>query len=210
MSTMLTLTHRPILNAISLNVWQRSAIKATSNAGIVRHNNTRHFQASRKAFEQCADAESDLLRAQRKLRPSSPHLTIYQPQLTWYMSSAHRITGCAMGGGNVICHIRVYAAKLNAFIILALYLGAMAYLAAPAFGYSVDANTVVSSFGAAPDALKISAKAILALPFTFHASNGIRHLIWDAGKCLDIKGVYNTGYVVLASTVIGTAYLATM
>lgn len=62
--------------------------------------------------------------------------------------------------------------------MLALYLGAMAYLAAPAFGYhSFDANTIVSSFGAAPEAVKISAKAILALPFTFHASNGIRHLV---------------------------------
>ncbi|KAK4519135.1 uncharacterized protein ATC70_009367 [Mucor velutinosus] len=180
-----TLTYRPILNTISSNIRQRAVVKTTSSVGIIRH-----FQASRIAFKQGADAESDILRAQRKLRPSSPHLTIYQPQLTWYMSSAHRITGCAMGG--------------------ALYLGAMAYLAAPVFGYSVDANTVVSSFGAAPEAVKMSAKAILALPFTFHASNGIRHLIWDAGKCLDIKGVYNTGYVVLASTVIGTAYLATM
>ncbi|CAO3619501.1 unnamed protein product [Mucor fragilis] len=180
-----TLTYRPMLYTIASHARQRAAIKATSSVGIVRH-----FQASRTAFDKCADTESDILRVQRKLRPSSPHLTIYQPQLTWYMSSAHRITGCAMGG--------------------ALYLGAMAYLAAPVFGYTVDANTVVSSFGAAPEAVKMSAKAILALPFTFHASNGIRHLIWDAGKCLDIKGVYNTGYVVLASTVIGTAYLATM
>ncbi|KAF1804928.1 succinate dehydrogenase flavoprotein subunit 3 SDH3 [Mucor lusitanicus] len=183
--SILTFTYRPIFYTICSNVRQRATIKATSSVGIVRY-----FQASRKVFEQCADAESDLLHAQRKLRPCSPHLTIYQPQLTWYMSSAHRITGCAMGG--------------------ALYLGAMAYLAGPVFGYSVDANTVVSSFGAAPEAVKMSAKAILALPFTFHASNGIRHLVWDAGKCLDIKGVYNTGYVVLASTVIGTAYLATM
>lgn len=66
-------------------------------------------------------------------------------------------------------------AMLTYFI--ALYLGAMAYLAAPVFGYTVDANTVVSSFGAAPEAVKMSAKAILALPFTYHASNGIRHLV---------------------------------
>ncbi|EPB86119.1 succinate dehydrogenase (ubiquinone) cytochrome b560 subunit [Mucor circinelloides 1006PhL] len=186
--SLLTFTCRPILHTLSANVGQgtTTALKTASHLGVVRH-----FQASRKTYQQCTDAETDILRAQRKLRPSSPHLTIYQPQLTWYMSSAHRITGCAMGG--------------------ALYLGAMAYLAAPAFGYhSFDANTIVSSFGAAPEAVKISAKAILALPFTFHASNGIRHLIWDAGKCLDIKGVYNTGYVVLASTVLGTAYLATM
>ena len=60
----------------------------------------RHFNATRKTQEQCAAAESELLRQQRKLRPVSPHLTIYQPQITWYLSGAHRITGVAVGGGN--------------------------------------------------------------------------------------------------------------
>ncbi|KAG2199849.1 hypothetical protein INT46_002733 [Mucor plumbeus] len=150
----------------------------------------RHFQATRKVFEQFPNAESNMLRLQRKNRPSSPHLTIYQPQLTWFMSSAHRITGCAMGG--------------------TLYLGAIAYLSASVLGYQIDTNTIIYAFGAAPEAAKVSVKVILALPFTFHASNGIRHLIWDARKCLEIKDVYSTGYAVLASTVIGTAYLATM
>lgn len=31
-------------------------------------------------------------------RPTSPHLTIYQPQLTWYMSAFNRITAAAIGG----------------------------------------------------------------------------------------------------------------
>jgi succinate dehydrogenase (ubiquinone) cytochrome b560 subunit len=35
-------------------------------------------------------------------RPISPHLTIYQPQLTWYMSALHRITGVAVGGGEYL------------------------------------------------------------------------------------------------------------
>jgi succinate dehydrogenase (ubiquinone) cytochrome b560 subunit len=63
---------------------------------------SRHFNASRKAQEQCAAAESELLRQQRKVRPVSPHLTIYQPQITWYLSGAHRVTGAAIGGGKVI------------------------------------------------------------------------------------------------------------
>ena len=62
----------------------------------------RPFQTGTKAvFAQSPDAESEYLRAQRKLRPVSPHLTIYQPQLTWYMSSFHRITGAAVGGGTI-------------------------------------------------------------------------------------------------------------
>lgn len=59
----------------------------------------RHFNATRNTQAQCADAESELLRQQRKLRPVSPHLTIYQPQLTAILSSLHRITGVAVGGG---------------------------------------------------------------------------------------------------------------
>ncbi|KAI8642359.1 hypothetical protein BD408DRAFT_466447, partial [Parasitella parasitica] len=75
------------------------------------------------------------------------------------MSSAHRFTGCAMGGGELqrIC------------IYIYIYIS-------PALGYSVDANAFVSAFRAAPEAAKITVEAILALPFTFHASNGIRHL----------------------------------
>jgi hypothetical protein len=33
-------------------------------------------------------------------RPMSPHLTIYEPQLTWLLSGFHRITGFAVGGCN--------------------------------------------------------------------------------------------------------------
>lgn len=61
--------------------------------------NLRPFQTTACTREQCPDAESELLRAQRKRRPVSPHLNIYQPQLTWYMSGAHRLTGVALGGG---------------------------------------------------------------------------------------------------------------
>ena len=64
-------------------------------------------------MEQSPDAESELLRQQRKLRPTSPHIDIYQPQVTWYLSGIHRITGCAIGAGKYyyyyyrICQIRI-------------------------------------------------------------------------------------------------------
>lgn len=38
----------------------------------------------------------DLLNEQRALRPSSPHFTIYQPQITWYLSIINRITGTGL------------------------------------------------------------------------------------------------------------------
>jgi succinate dehydrogenase (ubiquinone) cytochrome b560 subunit len=59
----------------------------------------RHFNASRASSAQSPDAESEILRQQRKLRPVSPHLTIYEPQMTWVLSGLHRITGAAIGGG---------------------------------------------------------------------------------------------------------------
>lgn len=38
----------------------------------------------------------ELLNHQRALRPSSPHFTIYQPQITWYLSIINRITGTGL------------------------------------------------------------------------------------------------------------------
>jgi succinate dehydrogenase (ubiquinone) cytochrome b560 subunit len=44
------------------------------------------------------EAES-IIAAQRKHRPISPHLSIYQPQITWYLSMFNRITGAILSGG---------------------------------------------------------------------------------------------------------------
>jgi len=41
-------------------------------------------------------ASQEILNAQRLKRPSSPHFTIYQPQLTWIGSIANRATGGAL------------------------------------------------------------------------------------------------------------------
>jgi hypothetical protein len=94
---------RPFICQNNLNLGIRYVCVTQSHKTLYSYFNRfveiyRHFQATRKVFEQFPNAESNMLRLQRKNRPSSPHLTIYQPQLTWFMSSAHRITGCAMGG----------------------------------------------------------------------------------------------------------------
>lgn len=34
-----------------------------------------------------------------------------------------------------------------------------------------------------PEFVKTSAKVLLAAPFAFHGWNGVRHLVWDMGKC---------------------------
>jgi succinate dehydrogenase (ubiquinone) cytochrome b560 subunit len=41
-------------------------------------------------------ASNEILNKQRLARPSSPHFTIYQPQLTWLGSIANRVTGSGL------------------------------------------------------------------------------------------------------------------
>lgn len=57
------------------------------------------------------------------------------------------------------------------------YLGALAYLAAPALGYQFDTAAIISSVAAAPVAAKVLAKTTIAAPFVYHCLNGIRHLV---------------------------------
>ncbi|KAJ7641324.1 SDHC, cytochrome b subunit of succinate dehydrogenase [Roridomyces roridus] len=127
---------------------------------------------------------TEILNQQRLLRPSSPHFTIYQPQLTWIPSIVNRATGGALSA--------------------LLYGFSLAYLVAPG---TFDSVHVVEFVAGLPDAVKYAGKALLAAPFAFHGLNGIRHLLWDMGKFMSIKGVYQTGYTVIAGTAVGTVVL---
>ncbi|KAJ7191111.1 SDHC, cytochrome b subunit of succinate dehydrogenase [Mycena pura] len=129
-------------------------------------------------------AQVDILNKQRLLRPSSPHFTIYQPQMTWIPSIFHRVTGGALSA--------------------LLYGFSLAYLVAPG---TFDSVHVVEFVGGLPDAVKYAGKAVLAAPFVFHSLNGVRHLTWDTLKFMHVKGVYQTGYVVFAGTALGTLAL---
>ncbi|KAJ3875746.1 SDHC, cytochrome b subunit of succinate dehydrogenase [Lentinula edodes] len=125
-----------------------------------------------------------ILNTQRLQRPSSPHFTIYEPQLTWIGSIFNRVTGVGLG--------------------FLLYGFSLAYLVAPG---TFDSTHVIEFVGGLPDVVKYAGKFILALPFTFHSWNGIRHLLWDSGKFLTVKGAYSTGYAVLGATAISTIVL---
>ncbi|TGZ79503.1 cytochrome b560 subunit of succinate dehydrogenase [Ascodesmis nigricans] len=134
------------------------------------------------------DAEAySILVAQRKQRPISPHLTIYQPQLTWYMSSLNRITGVALAAS--------------------VYLYGIGYVIAPYAGLHLESASLAAGMAALPIAAKIAIKSAIASPFVYHAFNGVRHLTWDTARELSIKGVYRTGYAVIALTTVGAGYL---
>lgn len=84
----------------------------------------------------------------------------------------------------------------------AFYALTCGYAATLLAGISFDSATLVAAFAGLPFVAKLGAKAAMAFPFVFHSFNGIRHLVWDLGKELTIKGVYRTGYAVVAATAV--------
>jgi len=83
----------------------------------------------------------------------------------------------------------------------------ISYLTAPVIGMPFSSIDVVQFVAGLPEVVQYSAKAVLAAPFAFHAWNGLRHLAWDTGKFLSMKGVYTTGYAVLGATAVTTIAL---
>lgn len=132
-------------------------------------------------------ASEAILNHQRLKRPSSPHFTIYQPQLTWISSIANRATGGALSA--------------------LLYGFSLAYLFAPG---TFDSTHIIELISGLPEYVKYAGKLILAAPFAFHSLNGLRHLAWDMGKFLSLKSAYRAGYAVLGATAVSTIALVLM
>lgn len=128
-----------------------------------------------------------ILVEQRRNRPTSPHLAIYRPQITWYSSALNRITGAVLSGG--------------------FYVFGATYLLGPLVGFSYSGASMAAAFAAWPLALKIAAKTLVAWPFVFHSVNSLRHLVWDLGKTMTNKSVIRTGWAAAAASVVGTIYL---
>lgn len=116
-------------------------------------------------------------------RPMSPHMTIYQPQLTWLMSIGHRVTGAGLAGV-------VYGFGITS----SLNLGNL----------TMKICELVSVL---PLPVVLAGKFVLATPFMYHLFNGVRHLIWDMGRALTLRGVYATGWAVNIATLISSTLL---
>ncbi|MGI9333349.1 MAG: succinate dehydrogenase, cytochrome b556 subunit [Gammaproteobacteria bacterium] len=113
------------------------------------------------------------------VRPLSPHLQVYKPQLTSVMSIVHRITGIVLSIG----------------LLFLLY-----WLAALAGGESTYAQAQAllgSWFG-----------RVVLFGFTvalfYHLCNGIRHLFWDVGYGFELPVAYASGKIVLVATAVLT------
>jgi len=112
-------------------------------------------------------------------RPLSPHLQVYRPQLTTVLSIMHRITGLVLGLGSV-----------------ALVGWLMA--AAAGGGYFKCAQLVAGSI---PGRILLF---VWTLCLVYHLMNGIRHLVWDTGRGLELKQVYRSGWFVVVATFVLT------
>lgn len=95
-------------------------------------------------------------------RPLSPHLQIYRWPITMLLSILHRITGAALSLG---------------LIVLVLWL--MLVAAGPE-RYQYFREIMASPLG-------IVMLVAWTFAFLLHLANGVRHLVWDFGRGLEIR-----------------------
>jgi succinate dehydrogenase (ubiquinone) cytochrome b560 subunit len=56
----------------------------------------------------------------------------------------------------------------------------------------------------------LGVKFVLALPLVYHTMTGIRHLVWDTGRGLELKQLSTSGYIIIPLALIGAAALAAL
>ncbi len=112
-------------------------------------------------------------------RPLSPHLDVYKLPLTGIISITHRITGVGLSVGTI----------LLAWWLIAAATGAESYASINGF--------LGSWFG-------MILMFLWSFAFFFHLCNGIRHLIWDTGRGLDLADVEKSAKSVLIATAVLT------
>ena len=112
-------------------------------------------------------------------RPLSPHVQVWRWHLTMFTSIAHRASGAGLYAGALI--LAGWAVALGSGP--AAYDGYMQLLGSP-LGHVV--------------------MFLLTLGVFYHLANGIRHLIWDSGKGLDVKSANVSAVVAIAFAIVAT------
>jgi succinate dehydrogenase / fumarate reductase cytochrome b subunit len=115
-------------------------------------------------------------------RPLSPHLQIYRPQITSMLSIWHRFTGIGLAVGAVV---------------LVYWLNAAAY--------GADAFARAQWFFGTWFGIVLLIGWSYAL--LYHLCNGVRHLVWDTGRGLELPAVRASGWTVFAGSLVLTVIL---
>ena len=115
-------------------------------------------------------------------RPLSPFMIgpYYKPQMTSMLSITHRLTGIGLSFGAVllVVWLSCLAAGPDCYAMIAPHLTAWyGQLVVLAFSWSL----------------------------LYHFCNGIRHLMWDLGKGLDMPTAEKTGWAVIVLSLVLTA-----
>lgn len=115
----------------------------------------------------------------KHIRPLSPNIQLYRPQLTSVLSIANRITGVFLSACAVVLVIWLIAA------------------ASGPDAYSRFHGLVASWPGQI---------LLLAATFAFflHLCGGIRHLMWDTVRGFELRQIYASGWIVVAASVVLT------
>ncbi len=108
-------------------------------------------------------------------RPLSPHLQVYKPQMTSILSICHRMSGITLSLGLLPLTLWLYNAAYNPDGLEQFY------------AYASSIVGLLFLFG-------------WSLAFYYHLGNGIRHLIWDSGRMLEIEAAERGGILVIGIT----------
>lgn len=114
-------------------------------------------------------------------RPLSPHLTIYRPQWTSMTSIFVRITGNAL----------IVAGLMIVWWFVAAATGPEAFAIADGF--------MTSWFGDLVMTLSVWA-------LWYHLLGGLRHLVWDSGRMLDVERSELAGQMMIVLSVLLTIF----
>ncbi|MAI59626.1 MAG: succinate dehydrogenase, cytochrome b556 subunit [Rickettsiales bacterium] len=109
--------------------------------------------------------------------PISPHLQIYKPQITSILSITHRITGVCLNF--LILFVSLW--------LLSLSLGENIYNYFIEFSNTIFMKLVMS---------------ISIFGLSYHAMNGIRHILWDFGFFLNNLSGLISGIIVILSALV--------
>jgi succinate dehydrogenase / fumarate reductase cytochrome b subunit len=116
----------------------------------------------------------------KKIRPLSPHLTIYKPQLTSVFSIFHRISGSFLSLTFILSTVFLY---FNLFFQNFFYFYAF-MVNMVTFCYIIISSVIFFFF----------------FLFCFHVVNGFRHMTWDLGIGLEVKNLTATsGFIFIFS-----------
>ncbi|MEO8743099.1 MAG: succinate dehydrogenase, cytochrome b556 subunit [Lysobacteraceae bacterium] len=111
-----------------------------------------------------------------RIRPRSPNMQIYRPQLTSVLSIVNRMTGVLLSACAVVLVIWLVAA------------------AAGPHAYAVVRTVIASPLGQI-------LLFVATFAFFMHLCGSLRHLLWDTVHGFSLRAIYLSGWIVFAASV---------